>query len=58
MSENIWPRACYLVCKGGLLFVGKPSRGGYKCAYCLRGIVGDVMVQRDCRVCGAKRIRG
>lgn len=58
MSDYIWPRARYLVCKNDHLYLGFKTARGYKCGFCQRGIVGEVYVERDCRVCGARRIRG
>ncbi len=58
MSDYLWPRARYLVCKDDHIYKGVRSKRGYKCGKCLRGIVGEVYVERDCRVCKARRIRG
>jgi hypothetical protein len=58
VSDYLWPQARFLVCRGGYLYRGEASRTGYKCGYCKRGVVGEVYVERDCRVCKAKKVRG
>lgn len=58
MSDYLWPRARYLVCKNGLLYKGIRSVRGFKCGACQRGIVGEIDVERDCRVCKARKVRG
>lgn len=57
-SDYLWPRARFLVCRKGFLYRGTQTRRGYKCGACGRGVVGEIDVERDCRVCGARRVRG
>ena len=52
------PQANVFTCKDGFLYRGFMTRTGFKCGYCRRGIVGDVYVQWDCKVCHAKKVRG